>query len=128
MERSGRSIINVEGQTNRPAWADAYLGELNENIRSIVQPTHSLCMELQCHLIGLETKLALTDRAITEELNIMRMEIIRIREQLSQSVHTVPVQLQTLVGRVDNIEKHLAYVRDALGQDLDELEATRDLN
>ncbi|KAB1203449.1 hypothetical protein CJ030_MR8G026779 [Morella rubra] len=84
MERSGRSITNVEGQTERPAWADAYLAELNESIRAIVQPTHSLCMELQCRLTGLETKLALTDRAITEELNIMRMEIIRIREQLSQ--------------------------------------------
>ncbi|KAB1220328.1 hypothetical protein CJ030_MR3G019074 [Morella rubra] len=80
-----------KGQTERPAWADAYLAELNESIRAIVQPTHSLCMELQCRLTGLETKLALTDRAITEELNIMRMEIIRIREQLSQlsqSVHT----------------------------------------
>ncbi|KAB1205858.1 hypothetical protein CJ030_MR7G027949 [Morella rubra] len=71
------------------------------------------------------------DRAITEELNIMRMEIIRIREQLSQlsqSVHTVPVQLQTLVRRVDNMEEHLAHVRDALGQDLDEPEAARDLD
>ncbi|KAB1221413.1 hypothetical protein CJ030_MR2G013137 [Morella rubra] len=131
MERSGRSITNVEGQTERPAWADAYLAELNESIRAIVQPTHSLCMELQCRLTGLETKLALTDRAITEELNIMRMEIIRIREQLSQlsqSVHTVPIQLQTLVRRVDNMEEHLAHVRDALGQDLDEPEAARDLD
>ena len=82
-------------------------------------------------MIGLETKLALTDRAITEELNIMRMEIIRIREQwsqLSQSVHTVPVQLQTLVRRVDNMEEHLVHVSDALRQDLDEPEAARDLD
>ena len=131
MEHFGRSTTNVEGQTEQLAWADAYLAELNESIRAIVQPTHSLCMELQCRLTGLETKLALTNRAITEELNIMWMEIIRMRaqlSQLSQSVQTVPVQLQTLVRQVDNMEEYLAHVRDTLGQDLDEPEATRDLD
>ncbi|KAB1206598.1 hypothetical protein CJ030_MR7G020483 [Morella rubra] len=111
------------GQTERPAWADAFLVELKESIRAIVRPTHSLCMELQCRLTSLETKLALTDRALTEELNIMRMKLFSVREQLfelSQSVHTVLIQLQTLVRRVDNMEEHLAHVRDALGQDLDE--------
>ncbi|KAB1206358.1 hypothetical protein CJ030_MR7G018911 [Morella rubra] len=122
MEHSGRSITNVGGQTERPAWVDAFLVELKES-------THSLCMELQCRLTGLETKLALTDRALTEELNIMRMELFSVRQQLSelsQSVHTVPIQLQTLVRRVDNMEEHLAHVRDALGQDLDE--PARDLD
>ncbi|KAB1213499.1 hypothetical protein CJ030_MR5G003431 [Morella rubra] len=86
-------------------------------------------MELQCRLTSLETKLALTDRALTEELNIMQMELFSVRQQLSelsQSVHTVPIQLQTLVRRVDNMEEHLAHVRDALGQDLDE--PARDLD
>ncbi|KAB1223246.1 hypothetical protein CJ030_MR2G006028 [Morella rubra] len=84
-------------KTERPAWADAFLVELKQSIRAIVEPTHSLCMELQCRLTGLETKLALTDRALTEELNIMRMELFSMREQLSQlsqSVHTVSIQLQ----------------------------------
>ncbi|KAB1205756.1 hypothetical protein CJ030_MR7G028059 [Morella rubra] len=81
MERSGRSITNVEGQTERPAWADAYLAELNESIRAIVQPTHSLCMELQCRLTGLETKLALMDNGRAE---YYADENNKIREQLSQ--------------------------------------------
>ena len=90
-----------------------------------------LCMELQCRLISLENKFALTDRALMEEMNIMQRELFAVREQLSQSskfVHTVPIQLQTLVRRVDNMEEHLAHVRDALGQDLDEPEAARDLD
>ncbi|KAB1226518.1 hypothetical protein CJ030_MR1G018145 [Morella rubra] len=71
----------------------------------------------------LENKFALTDRALTEEMNIMERELFAVREQLSQlskSVHTVPIQLQTLVRRVDNIKEHLAHVHDVLGQDLEE--------
>ncbi|KAB1207391.1 hypothetical protein CJ030_MR7G017426 [Morella rubra] len=111
MDHSERSITNVGGQTQQPAWADAFLAELRGSIRAIVEPTHSLCMELQCRLIGLENKFALTDRALTEEMNIMERKLFAVREQLSQlskSVHTVP------------IEEHLAHVRDVLGQDLDE--------
>ncbi|KAB1213381.1 hypothetical protein CJ030_MR5G003549 [Morella rubra] len=131
MERSRRSITNVEGQTERLAWADAYLAELNESIRAIVQPTHSLCMELQCRLTGLETKLALTNRAITEELNIMWMEIIRMRDNcLSCPSLSIPFRYnyRHSSDRVDNMEEYLAHVRDTLGQDLDEPEATRDLD
>ncbi|KAB1216200.1 Zinc finger protein CONSTANS-LIKE 13 [Morella rubra] len=124
----GEKYHQCRGTDRALAWADAFLVELKESIRAIVRPTHSLCMELQCRLTGLETKLALTDRAL-KELNIMRMELFSVRQQLSelsQSVHTVPIQLQTLVKRVDNMEEHLAHVRDALGQDLDE--PARDLD
>ncbi|KAB1203244.1 hypothetical protein CJ030_MR8G022845 [Morella rubra] len=129
MEHSGRSITNVGGQTEQPAWANAFLVELKDNIRTIVRPTHLLCIELQCCLTGLETKLALTNKVLTKELNIMRMELFSVRQQLfelSQSVHTVLIQLQTLVRRVDNMEEHLAHVRDTLGQDL--YEPARDLD
>ncbi|KAB1222905.1 hypothetical protein CJ030_MR2G013605 [Morella rubra] len=91
-------------------------------IRVIVKPMHLLCIGLQCRLISLENKFALTDRALMEELNIMRMELFSVREQLSQlsqSVHTIPIQLQTLIKRVDNMEEHLTHVRDALKQDQD---------
>ncbi|KAB1212441.1 hypothetical protein CJ030_MR5G003795 [Morella rubra] len=77
---------------------------------------HSLCMELQCHLTGLETKLALKDRALTEELNIMQMELFYVRQQLSelsQSVHTIPDTATDTRQTVDNMEEHLAHVRDA---------------
>ena len=123
MDRSKKSITNAGQQTERPAWADAFLVELKESIWAIVRPTHSLCMELQCRLTGLETKLGLTDRALTEELNIMRMKLLSVREQLcqlSQSIHTTLIQLQTFRIVVGNVEEHLAHVRDALRQDLDE--------
>ena len=129
MEHSGRSINNVGGRTEWPAWADAFLVELKRVFWAIVRPMHSLCMQLQCRLTGLETKLALMDRALTEELNIMWMKLFFVRQQvfeLSQFVHTVSIQLQILIRRVDNMEEHLVHVRDALGQDLDE--PTRDLD
>ncbi|KAB1212242.1 hypothetical protein CJ030_MR5G025010 [Morella rubra] len=80
MDHSERSITNVGGQIQGPAWADAFLAELRGSIRAIVEPTHSLCMELQCRLIGLENKFALTDRALTEEMNIMERELFAIIE------------------------------------------------
>ncbi|KAB1216132.1 hypothetical protein CJ030_MR4G006408 [Morella rubra] len=101
MESLRRSITNVGRQTERPAWADAYLVELRESIRAIVEPTHPLYMKLQCRLTDLETKFAVTDKALTKELNIMQMELF---------------SLQTLVKRVDNMEEHLAHVRDALNK------------
>ncbi|KAB1215869.1 hypothetical protein CJ030_MR4G010974 [Morella rubra] len=120
MDRFERSITNIGGQTVRPASVDAFLVELRGSILAIVESTHSLCMELQCRLTGLENKFALMDRALMEELNIMQRELFSVREQLSQSIHTVPIQLQTLRIVVDNMEGHLAHVRDALGKDLDE--------
>ena len=120
MDRSERNITNIGGQTVLPALADAFLVELKGNIRAIVEPTHSLYMELQCRLTDLENKFALIDRAVMKELNIMQSELFSRREQLSQPIHIVPIQLQTLRIVVDNMEKHLAHVRDALGQDLEE--------
>ncbi|KAB1215954.1 hypothetical protein CJ030_MR4G023646 [Morella rubra] len=94
MEHSGRSITNVEGQTERPAWADAYLAgvkrEYSGDSAADAFVVHGAPMPLDRS--GDQT--CSNDRAITEELNIMQMEIIRIREQLSQlsqSVHTVPL-------------------------------------
>ncbi|KAB1199060.1 hypothetical protein CJ030_MR0G027772 [Morella rubra] len=129
MEHSGEKYHQCRGTDRATSLGGRLFSGVEREYSAIVRPTHSLCMELQCHLTGLETKLALTDRALTEELNIMRMELFSVRQQLSklsQSVHTVPIQLQTLVRRVDNMEEHLAHVRDALGQDLDE--PARDLD
>ena len=84
MEHFGRSVTNVRGQTERPAWADTFLEELRKSTRVIVEPTHSLCIELQCCLTSLENKFGLTDRALIEEMNIMRMELFSVRDQLSQ--------------------------------------------
>ena len=74
-------------------------------------------------MTSLENKYALMDKALTEELNIMRRVLFSLREQLSQlsqSIHTELIQLQTLRIVVDNMEGHLAHVHDALGKDLDE--------
>ncbi|KAB1228087.1 hypothetical protein CJ030_MR4G013689 [Morella rubra] len=80
--------------------ADTLLVELRETIWVILEPTDTLCMELHSCLTNLENNIALTKRALREELNAMQMELISVREQvsqLSQSLYTISIQLRTLI-------------------------------
>ncbi|KAB1220171.1 hypothetical protein CJ030_MR3G012022 [Morella rubra] len=89
----------------------------------MVMPTHMLCKDFHTRLANLETKFALSDRAVTEELNAIRMELLAVRDyvsQLHQSLHIVSIQIRTLIKRVDVMEEQLEHVRDAVRQDLDE--------
>ncbi|KAB1222676.1 hypothetical protein CJ030_MR2G007433 [Morella rubra] len=70
-----RSITNVGIQTERPAWADALVVELRGSIQAILEPMHSLCMELYTRLTSLENNFVLTERALREEFNAMQMEL-----------------------------------------------------
>ena len=88
----------------------------------ILEPTHLLCRELHTRLTSLENNFALMEMAL-RELNAMWTELFSVREhmsQLSQSLYTIPIQLRTLIKRVDNMEEQLEHVHDALRQDLDQ--------
>ncbi|KAB1219412.1 hypothetical protein CJ030_MR3G001105 [Morella rubra] len=124
-----KSITKAEVQTKRPAWVDNMVLELRESMRTIVELKHMLCMDLHTRLITLETNFDFTERGLREELNAMQMELIFVREhvsQLHQSLHTVPIQLRTLIKWVDIMEEQLEHVCDAIGQDLDEPVRRRD--
>ncbi|KAB1226650.1 hypothetical protein CJ030_MR1G027467 [Morella rubra] len=64
------------------------------------------------------------------DLNAIWMEVVAVKDhvsQLYQSLHTVPIQIQTLIKRVDIMEQ-LEHVRDAVRQDVNELVRRRDSN
>ncbi|KAB1212256.1 hypothetical protein CJ030_MR5G025024 [Morella rubra] len=111
MDRSKKSITNAGAQTKRPAWAEELIVEMKESIWTMVMLTHMLCKDFNTRLADLETKFALSDRAVTEELNAIRMELFAI---------------QTLIKWVNITGEQLEHVCDAVEQNLDKPVRCRD--
>ncbi|KAB1221936.1 hypothetical protein CJ030_MR2G008659 [Morella rubra] len=96
MDRSEKNITKVRAQIERSAWADTMVVELKESIWTIVEPTHTLCMDLHTRLTTLENNFAMMKRGLREEVIAMQLELTSVIEnvsQLYQSFSTVPIQL-----------------------------------
>ncbi|KAB1205871.1 hypothetical protein CJ030_MR7G027944 [Morella rubra] len=79
-------------------------------------------------------------KELVVELNAIQMEVFAVRDHMSQmylSLHTVLIQIRTLIKQVDNMEEQLEHVRDknkiklehvrdAVRQDVDEPVRCRD--
>ncbi|KAB1206604.1 hypothetical protein CJ030_MR7G020489 [Morella rubra] len=87
------------------------------------------CFEKSITNAGAQAERPAWVEELVVELNAIRVEVVAVRDhvsQLYQSLHTIPIQIWTLIKRMDIMEEQLEHVREAVGQDVDEPIRRRD--